>query len=70
MNYDFEEDGTRCDDNPGYRDFYELFCKFYNKIKIEYFDSDDEGGYMFPIEYYSDPRIEENRIDSEDSDTD
>ena len=28
-------------DNPGYRDFYELFCKFYNKIKIEYFDIDD-----------------------------
>ena len=28
-------------DNPGYRDFYELFCKFYDKIKIEYFDIDD-----------------------------
>ena len=56
MNFDFEEYEKRSDNNPGYRDFYELFCKFYNKIKIEYFDSDDEGGYMFPIEYYSDPR--------------
>ena len=28
-------------DNPGYRDFYELFCKFYDKIKIEYFDIDE-----------------------------
>ena len=38
MIYDFEEDEKRSDDNPGYRDFYDLFCKFYNKIKIEYFD--------------------------------
>ena len=51
MNYDFEEDGTRCDDNPGYRDFYELFCKFFDKIV--YFDNDDDGEYMMPIEYYS-----------------
>ena len=58
MIYDFEEDEKRSDDNPGYRDFYELFCKFYNKIKIEYYD-DDDGEYMMPIEYYS-----------EDSDTD
>ena len=64
MKYDFEEDGTRCDDNPGYSDFYELFCKFYEKIKIEY-DGDEE--YMFPIDYYS---IRNDSEDSEDSDTD
>ena len=69
MIYDFEEDEKRSDDNPGYRDFYDLFCKFYNKIKIEYFDSDDdEGGYMKPIEYYNDDF--DDLISSEDSDTD
>ena len=31
MNFDFEEYEKRSDDNPGYRDFYELFCKFYYK---------------------------------------
>ena len=55
MNYDFEEDGTRCDDSLGYRDFYELFCKFHDKIKIVYFDNDDEE-YMMPIEFHADPR--------------
>ena len=56
-------------DNLDYRDFYGLFCKFYNKIKIEYFDSDDdEGGYMKPIEYYNDDF--DDLISSEDSDTD
>ena len=29
INYDFEEDEERSDNIPGYRDFYELFCKFY-----------------------------------------
>ena len=53
INYDFEEDEERGDNIPGYRDFYELFCKFYEKIKIEYFDNDDGGEYMMPIEYYS-----------------
>ena len=53
INYDFEEDEERSDNIPGYRDFYELFCKFYEKIKIEYFDNDDGGEYMMPIEYYS-----------------
>ena len=55
--------------NLDYKDFYELFCKFYNKIKIEYFDSDDdEGGYMKPIEYYNDDF--DDLISSEDSDSD
>ena len=72
INYDFEEDEKRSDDNPGYRDFYELFCKFYDKIKIEYFDNDDDDvGYMMPIEYYS-VRNDSDDIDgllsSEDSD--
>ena len=58
MNYDFEEDGKRSDNNPGYRDFYELFCKFYVKIEIEY----DDVEYMMPIDYYS------IRNDSDDSD--
>ena len=51
MKHDFEEDETRCDDNPGYRNFYELLCEFYDKIKIEYFVSDYyyEGGNMFTI---------------------
>ena len=48
---DFEEV-----DKSDYRDFYELFCKFYEKIKIVYYDDDDD-------EYvYSDSE------DSEDSD--
>ena len=37
--FDFEEDQEFVDgypdDYPGYRDFYELFCKFYDKINIE-----------------------------------
>ena len=41
MHFDFEEDEEfdegHPDDYPGYRDFYELFCKFYDKIN---FDSD------------------------------
>ena len=40
--FDFEEDEEFVDGNPddfpGYRDFYELFCKFYDKIN---FDSDN-----------------------------
>ena len=72
MNFDFEEYEKRSDNNPGYRDFYELFCKFYDKIKIEYFDNDDDDvGYMMPIEYYS-VRNDSDDIDgllsSEDSD--
>ena len=73
MIYDFEEDGKRSDNKLGYTDFYELFCKFYDKIKIEYFDDDVE--YMMPIEYYS-VRNDNDDIDgllssedSEDSDT-
>ena len=67
MIYDFEEYETRWDDNPGYRDFYELICKFYKQIKIVYFDYDD-GEYMLPIEYYN--YDFDDLISSEDSDTD
>ena len=43
MHFDFEEfDECHPDDYPGYRDFYEFFCKFYNKINIDFCsDSDD-----------------------------
>ena len=41
MHFDFEKDEEFVDGHPddytGYRDFYELFCKFYDKIN---FDSD------------------------------
>ena len=44
MHFDFEEgeefDEGYPDDYLGYRDFYELFCKFYDKINIDS-DSDD-----------------------------
>ena len=45
MHFDFEEDEEfdegHPDDYPGYRDFYELFCKFYDKINFDSDDSDD-----------------------------
>ena len=58
MKYDFEEDEERSDNIPGYRDFYEIFCKFYGKIKIEDYDDNDYDydyyyDYMYPVEYYS-----------------
>ena len=40
INYDFEENETGCGNKSGFREFYEFLCKFYNKIKIEYFISD------------------------------
>ena len=40
MHFDFEEDEGYPDYVPGYRDFYELFCKFYDKIKFDIDDSD------------------------------
>ena len=48
---DFEEVDTL-----DYRHFYELFCKFYEKIKIVYYDDDDDDEYVYS--------------DSEDSDSD
>ena len=53
-------------DNLDYRDFYELFCKFYVKIKKNEYDDDVE--YMMPIDYYS-IRNDSEDSDSEDSDT-
>ena len=48
MHFYFEEDEEfdegYPDDFPGYRDFYELFCKFYDKIK---FDSDDRDEIVY-----------------------
>ena len=45
MHFDFEEDEEfdegHPDDYPGYREFYELFCKFYDKINFDSDDSDD-----------------------------
>ena len=44
MHFDFEEDDEFVegypDDFPGYRDFYELFSKFYNKLNIDFTDSE------------------------------
>ena len=53
---DFEEV-----DKLDYRHFYELFCKFYEKIKIVYYDDDDDE-YVYSDSEYSDSE------DSEDSD--
>ena len=53
---DFEEV-----DKSDYRHFYELFCKFYEKIKIVY-DDDDDDEYVYSDSEYSDSE------DSEDSD--
>ena len=51
MHFDFEEDEEfdegHPDDYPGYRDFYELFCKFYDKIN---FDSDSDSDDSVNIE--------------------
>ena len=71
-NFDFEEDEKRYDDNPGYRDFYEMICKFYEKIKIVHFDDDDDKEYMFPIEHYSylnliDSDVNDGLLSNEDS---
>ena len=44
MYFDFEDDefvDGHPDDYQGYRDFYELFCKFYNKINFDSDNSDD-----------------------------
>ena len=54
---DFEEV-----DKLDYRHFYELFCKFYEKIKIVYYDDDDDDEYVYSDSEYSDSE------DSEDSD--
>ena len=47
MHFDFEEDDEFVDgypeDYPGYRDFYELFCKFYDKINIGFLESESES---------------------------
>ena len=44
MHFDFEEDEEfdegYPDDIPGYRDFYEMFCRFYDKIKFDCDESD------------------------------
>ena len=84
MKYDLEEDEERSDNIPGYRDFYEIFCKFYGKIKIEDYDVNDYDynnyyyDYMYPVEYYSYLNLNVLNFkddllsseDSEDSDSD
>ena len=46
MHFDFEEDEEFDEGHPddflGYREFYELFCKFYDKINFDS-DSDSDG---------------------------
>ena len=71
MQYDFEEK-NKVTNLLGFRDFYDLFCKFYEKINIRKYDDIDDV-YVRPIEYYSDPRTKEidfdsDVIDSDDSD--
>ena len=52
MHYDFFEDKEVSEDGiddfyyvdlPGYRDFYELFCKFYDKINVGFSESESES---------------------------
>ena len=47
MYFDFEEDEEFVDgypvDFPGYREFYEFFSKFYNKLNIEFLEKDSES---------------------------
>ena len=51
MHYDFVEDKEDGIDDfysvdlLGYRDFYELFCKFYDKINIGFLESESESDY-------------------------
>ena len=53
MQFDFVEDEEFVDcvpeDYPGYRDFYELFYKFYDKIKIEFPESENDKSYNLNI---------------------
>ena len=66
MHFDFEEGEEFVDGHPddylGYRDFYELFCKFYNKINIGFSESESESEIEF-----SESEIEfpESEIESE-----
>ena len=47
MHFDFVEDDEFVDGYPedflGYREFYELFCKFYDKINIGFSESESES---------------------------
>ena len=52
MHFDFEEDKDEDEyeiddfysvDLPGYRDFYELFCKFYDEINVGFSESESES---------------------------
>ena len=46
MKYDFEDDefvDGHPHDFPGYREFYEFFSKFYNKLNIEFLETDSES---------------------------
>ena len=47
MYFDFEEDEEfdegYPDDIPGYRDFYEMFCRFYDKINVGFSESESES---------------------------
>ena len=41
-------------DFPGFTDFYELFCKFYDKLNIEFLDSDSDSDIEINIDSGSD----------------
>ena len=58
MHFDFEEDEEFVDGHPddflGYRDFYELFCKFYDKINVGFSESEGESVSLSESESESD----------------
>ena len=58
LKYEFEmhNDDELCADDfyLGFSNFYNLFCKFYDKINVG--NDDDDYDYLKTIEYYSDPR--------------
>ena len=63
MHYDFVEDKEVSEDGiddfysvdlPGYRDFYELFCKFYDKINVGFSESESESESESDIDILSD----------------
>ena len=63
MQYDFKEK-NEVTNFSGYRDFFNLFCKFFEKINIRKYDDVDDV-YVRQIEYLSDPRTKEIDFESE-----
>ena len=65
--FDFEEDeefvNGNPDDFPGYGNFYELFCKFYYKINIDFCsDSDDSVNIEDILSGYEDSETDSDQL--------